>query len=69
MRSQTINVIARQKHVITLDALVGKNKIYCSNHCHKGNPCKNRGPPEISEVENGEVALHRAWGLCWEYSI
>ena len=46
-----------------------KNKIYCSNHCHKGNPCKNRGPPEISEVEKGEVALHRAWGLCWEYSI
>ena len=33
------------------------------------NPCKNRGSPEISEVEKGEVALHRAWGLCWEYSI
>eukprot|EP00731_Ephydatia_muelleri_P021616 Em0014g207a len=31
-----------------------KQNIYCSNHCHKGNPCKNRGPPEeISEIEKG----------------
>ena len=39
----------------------------CTVHCHKGNPCKNRGPPEeISEIEKGEVALHSAWGPVLE---
>ena len=40
MRSQTINVIARQKNVITLDALVGKTKYIAAITVTRATPAR-----------------------------
>ena len=64
---QTINVIARWKNVITLDALVEKTKYIAPITVTRATPA--RIEVHLKKYQKGELALHSALGLCWENSI